>query len=108
MMHAFSNRALCTVMATIFCFSLLTALMASGRSVASSTGMMRQMMALKREIEREGETPALGEKYDRLANQIHEVCRQIARTDTSLSTQPSAPAVNTCIAGRWPPAIIPF
>ncbi|HWO01130.1 MAG TPA: C25 family cysteine peptidase [Blastocatellia bacterium] len=123
MMHAFYNRALSVAVATSFCFSLLTVLVASGRSVASSSGpniassssaiepalstaslertrddMMRQMTALKQEIGRKGETPELGEKYDRLANQIHEVSRQIARTDTSLSAQPSAPTANVCIS----------
>ena len=39
---------------------------------------MKQMALLKQEIGRKGETPALGEKYDRLANQIHKVSRQLA------------------------------
>ena len=60
--------------------------------------MMGQMSELKREIERKGETPALGERYDRLANRIHEASRQVSAADTSAAVETLAPTANVCIA----------
>jgi hypothetical protein len=121
MINVIYNRALRTRATAVFCFITLAVLLATGLSLASSSRdsrtavapvsvngpsaeslrksldqMMGQMTNLKREIGRDGETPELMARYDKLANEIHALSSQ-----TYVQTAGVTPAAVTsaCFAG---------